>query len=1193
MAGRQRILPVRREYNRWVADQTLEDYALRFTAKSARRWSAGRVAQTAIGAISFLALEAIGGAITLSYGFTNAVSAILVVSVILYVTALPISRYAARYGVDIDLLTRGGGFGYIGSTITSLIYATFTFILFAIEASIMSAALELCFGVPLWLGYILSSVAVIPLVTYGVTWISRFQLATQPLWIFLNLLPVAFILWKDWPSVAAWLDFAGMRGIATGDRGTEFDILRFGVAASVILALMPQIGEQVDILRFLPAREGRPEPAWRRALIAAGPGWVVLGAPKLLFGSFLAVLAVNHGIVQDHADEPAYMYKVAFGYVFPSEAVVLAVTAVLVIVSQLKINVMNAYAGSLAWSNFFSRLTHSHPGRVVWLVFNVAIALLLMELGIYETLEATLGLFAIVAVAWLGTLTADLAINKPLGLSPPGIEFKRAHLPDVNPVGVGAMAAATLVALIAHAGWLGAIAEALAPFVALGVSLVAAPAIAWATGGRTYLARKPRANWKLRASMECRVCQLEFEPEDMAFCPAYSAPICSLCCTLDARCHDLCKPKARFEAQIGEAVGKVLPDWLMARSRTRLGSYLGILALLTAAIGTILAFIYLQSTAGGTVNGPIIGPALWGAFFTLLIVAGITAWFFVLAHESRRVAQEESARQNAALLAEIEAHKRTDAQLQKAKEAAEAANRAKSRYVVGLSHELRTPLNAVLGYAQILERDRAIPPARQGGIKVIKRSAEHLSGLIDGLLDVSRIEAGRLQLQRGEVRIHDFLAQIVDMFRLQAEAKGLAFVFECSPHLPAVVRTDEKRLRQILINLITNAIKFTAAGRVRLAVGYRNQIATVTVEDSGVGIAAEDIGRIFEPFERIAPRVGQAPPGLGLGLTITKLLADLMGGDIRVESTPGVGSRFTVRLMLTAVREPGAAVVARRIGGYRGARRSVVAVDDDGAHRDLMAEILRPLGFTVFTAESAAECLDLVAGSRPDLFLLDIAMPGMNGWDLARALRRSGHDRATIIMVSANLGDGQLGPAGDADALHDDLMAKPFDLDGLLDKIGQHLKLDWIVAGEAGSTDPEDTGTEVLETREPATPERATAAAETGAAAAPSPATRVEPAPVAPSLSTGDGPSGWAGLSDAASLSGAAHLSAADRAELSRLAGIGYVRGLEAKLAAIEAAGGAAGFVTAARTRLAAFDMPGLAALLGPDGGTAEESGHG
>ncbi|RYZ82417.1 MAG: hybrid sensor histidine kinase/response regulator, partial [Moraxellaceae bacterium] len=182
MTAKQHIFRVRRNYNQWVANQTLEDYALRFTAKSARRWSCARVATTALGAISFLALEAIGGAITLHYGFSNAIAAICVVSLIIFLTAIPISYYAAKYGVDIDLLTRGAGFGYIGSTITSLIYASFTFIFFALEAAIMAMALELLFHIPLPFGYLLSSVAIIPLVTHGITVISRFQLWSQPLW---------------------------------------------------------------------------------------------------------------------------------------------------------------------------------------------------------------------------------------------------------------------------------------------------------------------------------------------------------------------------------------------------------------------------------------------------------------------------------------------------------------------------------------------------------------------------------------------------------------------------------------------------------------------------------------------------------------------------------------------------------------------------------------------------------------------------------------------------------------------------------------------------------------------------------------------------------------------------------------------------------------------------------------------------
>jgi hypothetical protein len=167
MTAQQRIVRVRRNYNQWVANQTLEDYALRFTAKKARRWSSFSVANTAIGAVSFLALEAIGGSITVNYGFLNATSAILVVGALIFLTSIPIAYYASTYGVDIDLLTRGAGFGYIGSTVTSLIYASFTFLFFAIEAAIMSLALEMCFGVPLFAGYVLSSLIVIPLVTHG------------------------------------------------------------------------------------------------------------------------------------------------------------------------------------------------------------------------------------------------------------------------------------------------------------------------------------------------------------------------------------------------------------------------------------------------------------------------------------------------------------------------------------------------------------------------------------------------------------------------------------------------------------------------------------------------------------------------------------------------------------------------------------------------------------------------------------------------------------------------------------------------------------------------------------------------------------------------------------------------------------------------------------------------------------------
>ena len=217
MTAQQRIVRVRRNYNQWVANQTLEDYALRFTAKSARKWSSARVANTAIGAVSFLALEAIGGSIAINYGFVNATAAILIVGALIFLTSIPIAYYASSYGVDIDLLTRGAGFGYIGSTITSLIYASFTFLFFAIEAAIMSLALEMCFGVPLFIGYIISSLVVIPLVTHGITLISRFQAWTQPFWLFLHLLPFAFIAIYAPRSFGEWTQFRGTAETDWGD----------------------------------------------------------------------------------------------------------------------------------------------------------------------------------------------------------------------------------------------------------------------------------------------------------------------------------------------------------------------------------------------------------------------------------------------------------------------------------------------------------------------------------------------------------------------------------------------------------------------------------------------------------------------------------------------------------------------------------------------------------------------------------------------------------------------------------------------------------------------------------------------------------------------------------------------------------------------------------------------------------------
>ena len=1044
MTAQQRIVRVRRNYNQWVANQTLEDYALRFTAKSARKWSSFAVANTAIGAVSFLALEAIGGSITVNYGFINATSAILVVGALIFLTGLPIAYYAATYGVDIDLLTRGAGFGYIGSTITSLIYASFTFLFFAIEAAIMSLALEMCLGIPLFAGYVLSSLIVIPLVTHGITFISRLQLWTQPIWIVLHLIPFAFIAFADIKSFERWTGFSGVAGVDGG----SFNLILFGTASTVVFSLIAQIGEQVDFLRFLPPRDSRGSSSWWAAYLSAGPGWIIPGVLKMLAGSFLAFLAIEHLVLPQSAAEPTQMYLVGFQYVFSSPQLALAFTGTFVIISQIKINVTNAYAGSIAWSNFFSRLTHSHPGRVVWLVFNVTIALMLMELGIFKMLEHILGLYSIVAVAWVGALVADLAINKPLGLSPAGIEFKRAHLYDINPVGVGAMLAATVAGIVAFFGVLGTTLQSLSAFLALAVAFVMAPVIAYVTKSRFYIARAPRQNWSGHALIRCAICEHPFETEDMAHCPAYSGPICSLCCSLETRCRDCCKPQARISTQVLGLVNQLLPNWVAKPLNTDVGRYLSVLLLFGGVIGSVLSLVYFQVSLDADAPKAMLKSTLWTVFFILTIIAGVTAWLFVLAQDSRRVAEEETRRQTDLLMNEIEAHKRTDAKLQKAKELAEAASNAKSRHVVGLSHELRTPLNAILGYSQLLERDPDLPSRRVDAVKVVRRSAEHLSGLIDGLLDISKIEAGRFHLSRNEVHTSDFLEQLVDMFCLQATAKGIEFRYIPSKHLPLVVHTDENRLRQILINLLSNAIKFTDSGHVAFQVSYRYQVAQFTIEDTGVGIHRSDLEQIFLPFERARTARAKATVGTGLGLTITKLLTNVMGGDLTVKSEVGKGSSFRVKLLLSEVSRPRIASTKEdRVRGYVGPRQTILVVDDNEIQRELVRELLMPLGFDILTASNGKECLTLADRHKPNLILLDIAMPEMDGWEVARRLRQTSRERAAIVILSANAIDPSRLLEGER--LHDDYVMKPIDLRQLLKKIHALLDIEWAYEPEA------------------------------------------------------------------------------------------------------------------------------------------------
>jgi signal transduction histidine kinase len=1036
----QRIVKVRRDYNRWVADETLEDYALRFTPRSFRRWSAFRVANTAFGAVSFLALEAIGAAIALSYGFVNAMWAIGVVSLVIFVTGLPIAWRAARQGLDMDLLARGAGFGYLGSTITSLIYAGFTFIFFALEAAIMAQAFELWFDLPRPIGYVVSALVVLPLVTHGVTLISRLQVWTQPLWLALLVLPFVAVAVKN-PQ--AFADFASLNGRLV--EGDGFSWAAFGAAATVAAALIAQIGEQVDFLRFMP--EPQPGRRWRwwAAVIVAGPGWIVLGAAKMVGGAFLAHLVLQEMVAPATAIEPTRMYLAGFEQAVGPGAAAVLLTGVFVIVSQLKINVTNAYAGSLAWSNVFARLTHSHPGRVVWLVFNVLIALTLMLMGVFEALERVLALYSHLAVAWIAALFADLAICKPLGLSPARIEFRRAYLYDVNPAGFGGMAVGSALGVATYAGLFGEAAQPASAAVALLAPLAVVPTIAWATRGRYAIARPPVDFGARHVTLRCSICRNRLETDDMAHCPAYGGAICSLCCTLDARCGDRCKPPAGIAAVAARALERALPNAVApggGRRVLRYGAVFGGLLLTFGAVLWLLAEQQAIVAAAQPAWGSESRRLLLSVFAALALLAAVAAWWLVLAHESREVAQQESERQNQLLQKEIDAHRRTDAALQSARERADAANLAKSRFLTGMSHEMRAPLTSILGYARLLAERRPAAAERRAAVQTIRRSGEHLASLVDGLLELSRIEAGKLRLAPAPLALRPFIDEIVAMFAPLVRERGLDFDLRIDPQLPPWVRADALRLRQILINLLSNALKFTARGRIGLTVHYQREVATVEVADTGCGIAEADRERIFLPFERGAgPPAVAGSQGVGLGLTIVRLLAELMGGSVAVDSTPGAGSRFRVRLYLPSLRAGLEDAPERVVVGYDGPRRRLLVVDDEADHRALLAATLAPLGFAVTQVDGVAQCLAAVRDSPPDAVLLDINLADGSGWQAVAALRAAGLADLPIVMVSANIEESAR--AGQPAAAVQGFVGKPLQPAELYEVLGRALGLHW------------------------------------------------------------------------------------------------------------------------------------------------------
>jgi purine-cytosine permease-like protein len=520
-----------------AAKETLEDYTLRFAPRSYRRWGTGVVAISALGGIAYLADFAIGANIGISYGTVNALWGILVFAVVIFATGFPLAYYAARYNLDLDLITRGSGFGYYGSVVTNVIFATFTFIFFALEGSIMAQGLNLGLHVPLWAGYAASTLIIFPLVMYGMSLLSKLQLWTTPLWLILMVAPFAYLLIGHPDSVATFFAYQGESGQGATSLGSIF------LAAGVCLSLIAQIAEQIDYLRFMPPRTPENSRRWWTAVVLAGPGWVIFGALKQIVGLFLAVYIIaNVAGGAAVANQPVHQFLEIYRDIMPPWAA-MALAVVLVVISQIKINVTNAYSGSLAWTNSFTRVTKHYPGRLVFLGFNLLVALVLMEANMFDFLNTILGFYANCGMSWVVVVASDIVINKYLlKISPLQPEFRRGMLYPVNPVGFGSMLISAGVSIIVFFGGFGAGLQPFSPLVAIVLALVLPPILAVATRGRYYLRRTgdgidlPMYDEYGNPSGEvlhCHVCRQDIERPDMARCETHDAVVCSLCLSQD------------------------------------------------------------------------------------------------------------------------------------------------------------------------------------------------------------------------------------------------------------------------------------------------------------------------------------------------------------------------------------------------------------------------------------------------------------------------------------------------------------------------------------------------------------------------------------------------------------------------------------------------------------------------------------